>query len=884
MTLFTDATYRQAYDLVSPELISWEFYNKFTKIEPPFGSLGLIVYLRTYSRYIESLGRREKWCETILRVVEYSLSLDKITPKDKKVVEAERLFEALFNLDCFAAGRSYWVAGTAQTKKDSSSNWNCVFRNLDDLSSFTELFYWLLIGAGTGFSVEKKNIEKLPKMYPGNKKLLHDDYDYVDSKEEDTTVTFFAKPIDYAPYTIDLEANYLALSDKDFFDKVTKHGLPKEIGDACITIGDSKEGWCNALRLYLQLLTLPKPLNILFNYDAVRPKGQRIKIFGGRSSGYQNIKECIELIHNELLLYEGEFTSVLALTIMNIIGRAVVSGGVRRTAEDGLGDKDDIAFIEAKYGLWEKPELERYRNIRDKSNNSVMYYERPSLEELRSVLERARHNGEPGLCAIGNAQKHDSGISGFNPCLTGDTLVLTKEGHYPIRELVGKEVTVWDGYSWLTVNNFRVTGYNQPVYSVELENGQVINATEYHEFVLEDGTKKQLKHLKVGEQLKSHNVEFQGNPSDYVIKSIKFNYVADKVYCCTVGTTHNFALSNNVLIGQCFESGLRSSQSCNLVTNNAASCVMTTLVEGKEIKLFNWIKWYEILELSTRIACRQTTADQWHPEWDKVQKSQRLLGVSITGIMDVYDALNWTNDDLVGFFAFSKQVTREVADKYHQELGIERSARVSLIKPEGTLSKLAGVSEGIHRAYAPQFINRIRFASNDPLAQVLYASGVPVVPENGQGDDLYGEKCNTWVFSFPATSPTKVRYIDEPALDQMERYKIVQKNFVDGGHNCSITISTAEDEWEDAYKWVYDNWEDVIAVSFLGRFDPSEGEVGAYPNMPKETCTPEQHQELAAKIPALSEEALLEKLSLVEGEYDEFALDSDCAGGSCPLR
>lgn len=1094
--------YKEYYDLIKPTYITWEFYNKYTTLEPPFSKVGRLVYLRTYSRFIELLKRREKWCEICLRVVEYSLSLDTVSSFHDKQQEAESLFDNLFNLVSYVAGRTYWIGGTEQTTKDASANWNCVYRNLDNLSAFTELFYWLLIGAGTGFSVEKKYISQLPKLYP-NKLITHLDYIELENKLEPTTVEITT--LNYHKVKLTLDKTHLIDTDKNFNHLITSQS--STINKAIINIGDSKEGWCNALRLYFHLLTLPYLFEIQFNYNNIRSKGKRIKTFGGRASGHGNIKRCIELINDELTSTDGVFTSVIALTIMCIIGDTVVSGGVRRTAEDGLGDKDDIEFIEAKYGMYDdnKPELIKYRNIRDKSNNSVMYYERPSYEELEFVINRARYNGEPGLCIIGNAQKFDSDISGFNPC---------------------------------------------------------------------------------------------------------------------------------------FESALHSKQSCNLTTNNLRACVVES--DGKYTLDLN--KWYKSLYLTTRVASRQTTATQWHPEWDKVQKQQRLLGVSITGLIDTVDVLGWSNEQLAAFLDTSKNYVRKVADEYHDALGIERSARVTLIKPEGcydikhlrttdkgllrvdeigdvsqlgfkpieldintsngdkitqtynnglsdvveielnngrkfkctlqhpisvkgtwknavnlqigdvldtelgtynkntnevltqhqikynhlqqnnisfpclvdedlawwvaaffgngsvqadrgyfdfcsqhievmqryvettkrlfniqvnverhktknmyccrirsvdlvqfltingllktktfdvplvfrkssksvllsfvcgyldtdgcfknntctittknikfarlfqevteaiglsfscyeytrtttkgvgtycdlqlsrtystsnsidyinnhsvkaaikspilksdkshkhpykvksitlldemintydvevdtshwyyqggikshnSLSKLTGVSEGVHRAYAPHYINRIRFSSNDPLAKVLFNEGVPVSPENGQGNDLFAPNCDRWVFTFAVKSDTKRRYIDESAIAQLERYKLVQQHWVDGGHNCSITVSVDPHEWGDVTRWVYDNWEYVIAVSFLERFDPTECINTVYPNIPKETCTYRKYQEVDALLPDFKEDELLAKVAEFEQEDDEYSLDSSCDSGFCPTR
>lgn len=398
------------YDLVNPNYISWDFYSKYIDIEPNFGQLGLVVYLRTYSRFVEELNRREKWCECVLRVVEYSISLDTVTKHEYKIKEAEELFDGIFNLRLFPAARSLWVGGSKQTEVDGSANWNCTYCNIDTISSFTEIFYWLMIGAGTGFSVEQKHISKLPKFYT-NKQLVHQEYNFNKSYYEHTTVQGYVKNLINGEITLfrnsitlnDVEYTDILIDSLDYYDKFL------------IKIGDSKEGWCNALRLLLTLCTFDKELTIEFNYDNVRPKGELIKTFGGRSSGYKNLQQTLEDVWKVLLRCNGVIDSLAALDIVNIIGRGVVSGGVRRTAEIALGDATDDEFINAKYNLWSDKSKSEYQSIRVMSNNSLMFYEKPSYEELQQVIERIKNNGEPGFYIVGNSRKYDELIEGTNP-------------------------------------------------------------------------------------------------------------------------------------------------------------------------------------------------------------------------------------------------------------------------------------------------------------------------------------------------------------------------------------------------------------------------------------------------------------------------------------
>jgi len=277
-------------------------------------------------------------------------------------------------------------------------------------------------------------------------------------------------------------------------------------------------------------------------------------------------------------------------------------------------------------------------------------------------------------------------------------------------------------------------------------------------------------------------------------------------------------------------------------------------------------------------------AKQWHPEWDKMQKRDRLLGVSQTGIMDAFDLLGWDYEQQKYFFQWCKQTAIKAADDYHTYLGINRSARVCLMKPEGTISLLPTVSSGIHRAYAPYYLRRVRFSKSDPLAQVLLNLGLTPLPENGQGEDLFSDDCNTWVFTFPIKTDAKTRAIDEPVTEQLERYRLAQTNYADRGHNISCTITVAPDEYKTAANWVNDNWDDIIGIAFLPRFDPVEGGKAAYPLMPLEPCDKETYEALKAQLPVLSQTDIISKLAEIEKGFEEQELDQGCATGACPIR
>ena len=279
------------------KLLSKEFLSKYKHRPDPFKTdLGHFVYLRTYSRWLPEQGRRERWWETVARVVEYNCSL---APTSQ--YEAEKMYDNIFNLRQFTSGRSLWVGGSQASKEYPMSNFNCSFTILDDIRAYHDLFYLLLIGAGVGVRVLPKDVEKLPK-FRTDFNIIHKFYEAEspENRQEHTSINFKDKNI------------------------------------AEIIIGDSKEAWTTSLYNLLDLLTNKKfrKINtIILNYDNIRPKGEKLKTFGGYASGFESIKIMFEKIMKVIkkdINKEGNARKLRPIDcsdIANIIGENVVSGG-----------------------------------------------------------------------------------------------------------------------------------------------------------------------------------------------------------------------------------------------------------------------------------------------------------------------------------------------------------------------------------------------------------------------------------------------------------------------------------------------------------------------------------------------------------------------------
>ena len=370
-------------------LLTREFLSPYKHAPNPMGQLGAFVYTRTYSRFLPRLGRREFWWETVRRAVEYNCSL---APTSRE--EAEKLFDNIYHMRQFLSGRTLWVGGTPVAELYPMANYNCAFTVIDSCIAYHDLFYLLMVGSGVGVRVLQSDADKLPPVRT-DLEILHKSYDPV------------------PPY-----------ARLEYTDLTFAHDT------ATLNVGDSKEGWAQALTHYFDLLSnreYRKIHRLIVVYDSIRPKGERLRTFGGTASGFGSMMAMIDKIHKVITAAgqrEGAVWVPLRpidlLDIANIIGENVVSGGVRRTSEIGLIDADDQACIQAKSNLYRQVrgrwEIDKSIAHRQMSNNSIFYRKKPIREKLHWHLQQMRYSGEPGWINEEAGAKRRPNFSGCNPC------------------------------------------------------------------------------------------------------------------------------------------------------------------------------------------------------------------------------------------------------------------------------------------------------------------------------------------------------------------------------------------------------------------------------------------------------------------------------------
>lgn len=252
--------------------------------------------------------------------------------------------------------------------------------------------------------------------------------------------------------------------------------------------------------------------------------------------------------------------------------------------------------------------------------------------------------------------------------------------------------------------------------------------------------------------------------------------------------------------------------------------------------------------------------------WEKNTAEERLLGVSLTGIMD-NPLMTTANNGLAKTLEHLKQVAVDTNKEWADRLGVEQSAAITCVKPSGTVSQLVDSASGIHARHSPYYIRTVRGDNKDPLTQFMIDQGIPNEPEAFKPDQ-------TTVFSFPVKSPAgAVCTANLTAIEQLEMWLMYQRHWCE--HKPSVTVNVKADEWFEVGAFVYENFDEMSGVSFLPYDDHT------YQQAPYQECDVSKYQMLLGKMP---ERIDWSKLADYEKEDTTVSMQTmACTGDSCEL-
>ena len=248
-------------------------------------------------------------------------------------------------------------------------------------------------------------------------------------------------------------------------------------------------------------------------------------------------------------------------------------------------------------------------------------------------------------------------------------------------------------------------------------------------------------------------------------------------------------------------------------------------------------------------------------EWTKNTVEERLLGVSLTGIMDS----KITSKPDPKFLEEMRDHARRTNHKYADKLDIPRSTSITCVKPSGTVSQLVDSASGIHARHAEHYIRTIRMDKKDPIYEFLKGQGVTVEDEQYRPE-------STAVFSFPMKAPKgAVTRNDMTAIEQMENWLVYQRHWCE--HKPSVTISVKEDEWMDVGAWVWKYFDEISGISFLPHSDHT------YVQAPYQDATKEEYNALLKETPKhIDWTSFIEEDDNTEGSQT-----LACTGSSCEI-
>ena len=305
----------------------------------------------------------------------------------------------------------------------------------------------------------------------------------------------------------------------------------------------------------------------------------------------------------------------------------------------------------------------------------------------------------------------------------------------------------------------------------------------------------------------------------------------------------------------CSEIILRSNQFCNLT-----EVVVRETDDLKSLK--------RKVRLATILGTIQSTFTKMpylRPIWTKNTSEERLLGVSLTGIMD-HPVLG-KNIDSPKWLAEMKQVAIDVNEDYSGRLGIEASAAITCVKPSGTVSQLVDSASGIHARHSDYYIRTVRGDNKDPLTQFLKDVGIPSEPDVMKPDA-------TTVFSFPTKSPASATTRNAmTAIEQLELWKTYAEVWCE--HKPSVTVTVRDHEWMEVGAWVYKHFDLCSGISFLPHSDHT------YAQAPYQECTAAEYEDMKQKMPVSIDWSAL---SLYEKEdHTSGSQTLACTSGACEI-
>jgi ribonucleotide reductase alpha subunit len=713
-----------------------EFIAKYVGQQPKWGPIGYVTYKRTYARDLDKIYPRhralgeaaglvdnEEFWLTLVRVTEGTVGIiaDHCRalrlPWDLKRAQqtGQEMYRLMWEFKYSPPGRGLWMMGAPIVEKIGSACLNnCAFLSSKDIDvdfsgPFCALMDFSMLGVGVG-------------------------------------------------------------GDTRGAGKVTI--LKPEVSHHAFTVDDSREGWVEVLRVVLDAYVGRGAMPAAFDYSEVRESGTAINGFGGTASGPGPLREMVEAICGLLDARIGVvIMSSDIVDLFNLVGRCVVAGNVRRSAELMLGEPVDEGFLELKDRDKHAAAIDSHRWA---SNNSILA---KVGQKYDRVAKRTAKNGEPGYFWLKNAQDYgrmsdppnykDVQVLGTNPCITSDARVLTDEGVFPVSELINRPfVAMVDGQPW-NATGFWSTGIKATLY-LDTDDGRRLQATPNHEVyvdLVQSGRAGGVFGWVAMQDLRP-GVDFVVLDYGRTARVLNILPAPDaEVFDCTVETVHRF-VANGIVVHNCSEQSLFDRELCCLVETYPFHHDGT-----KDYK--------RTIKFAYLYAKAVTLVPTHDPKTNAVTMKNRRIGCSMSGIVQAMSKFGRR-----GFLDMCDEVYAYICEldkDYSGWLCVPESIKKTSVKPSGTVSLLCQATPGIHHPIAEYYWRVIRFATNSKMLPALRAAGYMTIEID------QAKEPNTTAVYFPVKEEGFERGERDVSMwEQLELTAAMQAHWAD--NQVSVTV------------------------------------------------------------------------------------------------
>lgn len=753
------------------------------------------VYFRTYSRF--DSGTREQWGDTCARTVDGIAELGQLTDEEKAL-----LYQNMRSQKCLPSGRWMWIGGTEWIKKPENyyGAYNCNSSNITDWQAFGLMMNLAMQGCGTGANLEIKYIEQLPKIINKLNVKVIGEPGLVPKREryEETQIKF------------DLPSVY-------------------------IKVGDSRNGWVESYQFLLELSSntdLPTELDIIVDVSNVRPKGERLKSFGGVANP-NTLKFLYQKVANILNDAQGrKLDSLECCLLIDEAASVVVAGNIRRSAGLRQFSSIDTKGTTAKDNLWQQNGFGQWvidpkRDALRMANHTRVFHHKPSKDECISAVTKQYYSGEGAIQWAGEA------VARAN----ADLLETSEEKQYFLS-----------------------------CYNHSLQNAQ--------DYLLELMVKKQIR-FNINELTYRMNL-YGTNPCGEIILQNNFCNLSEihlnqiepldfeaQEQAFKAGALWVAALLHHKFVDERYQKG----RELDPIVGVGFTGLFDFFVNAFGV---DWLRWWQA-----------GRPDSW--------------GVGGNGSTHYYLSDFYKTKEQNYLEHWSKIVHKTVWE-YCDRHNLKRPNRCTTTKPSGSQSLLTGASPGWHCPKAAYFIRRVTYAKNDPVALACVDFGYSITPSQSDKDengvllnDPYDPRCTEWLVEIP----TKTNWADLDgvenidisqfsALAQFDFYMQVQKHYAT--HNVSATIELRESEIEGLGERIYQaiqNDEGYISAALLARFDDYQ----SYPRLPFEPVSREEYNKLNAEVLARRKtNNFKDALAKYDTGLDMEVVLVACDGGKCELK